>query len=128
MKKMLFSLVCAIAMSMTAFAETETTVYYAIPDATVGSYTVKLNVCLEWNKPDPSKEPVTVWKQFDMQKTDKTFNANPIYKATFTDKWDGANTMQFQLYDGEAWKSQEVAFDGSSTGDWTTADTYNGKM
>ena len=36
--------------------------------------------------------------------------------------------MQFQLYDGEQWKSQEVAFDGSSNGEWTTADTYNGKM
>ena len=128
MKKILFSLICAFAMSMTAFAATETTVYYAIPDATVGTYTVKLNVCLEWNKPDPNQEPIAVWQQFDMQKTDKTFNANPIYKVTFTDKWDGANTMQFQLYDGEQWKSQEVAFDGSSNGEWTTADTYNGKM
>ena len=128
MKKILFSLICAFAMSMTAFAATETTVYYAIPDATVGTYTVKLNVCLQWDKPDPNQEPVAVWQQFDMQKTDKTFNANPIYKVTFTDKWDGANTMQFQLYDGEQWKSQEVAFDGSSNGEWTTADTYNGKM
>ena len=128
MKKILFSLICAFAMSMTAFAATETTVYYAIPDATVGTYTVKLNVCLQWDKPDPNKEPVAVWQQFDMQKTDKTFNANPIYKVTFTDLWDGANTMQFQLYDGEQWKSQEVAFDGSSNGEWTTADTYNGKM
>nr|MCR4664768.1 starch-binding protein [Paludibacteraceae bacterium] len=129
MKKFLFSLVCAFSMSLMVNAETATTVYYAIPDAQVGSYTLKLNVCLQWDGKDAA---TNVWQQFVMEKTTETYNSNPIYKATFTDKWDGANTMQFQLYDGEEWKSQEVAFDGSSDGEnqgkWTSADNYNGKM
>ena len=125
MKKILFSLVCALGMSLMVNAETATTVYYAIPDAQVGTYTLKLNVCLQWNGKDDASN---IWQQYVMEKTTETFNSNPIYKATFTDKWDGANTMQFQLYDGEEWKSQEVAFDGSSDGKWTTVDNYNGKM
>lgn len=131
MKKIFFSLICALGMAFSAYAETATTVYYAIPDAQVGTYTVKLNVCLQWNGKD-GKDATNIWQQFDMGKTKETYKSNPIYKATFTDKWDGANTMQFQLYDGENWKSQEVAFDGNSDGEnqgkWTTADTYNGKM
>jgi len=129
MKKFLFSLVCALSMSLMVNAETATTVYYAIPDAQVGSYTLKLNVCLQWDSKDAA---TNVWQQYVMEKTTETYKSNPIYKATFTDKWDGANTMQFQLYDGEEWKSQEVAFDGSSDGEnqgkWTSADNYNGKM
>ena len=99
------------------FAATETTVYYAVPSATVGSYTVKLNTNQQTN-PD-------AWYTYTMTKTDKTYQSNPIYSCTFTDLWDGVDCMQIQLYDGDTWKSQEVPV---AQGSWASAATYNGKM
>ena len=117
MRKIL-SLLMAAIISLGMFAEgTATTVYYTAPAATIGTYTVKLNVHMGCNDGDD-------WKQYDMVKTDKTYGEDPIYSASFTDYWNGLCTMQFQLYDGSTWKSQKEVFNGS----WTGVSGYNGKL
>lgn len=98
-----------------AKAATETTVYYSIPDSVVGTYTVKLNVNFRGDGDD--------WNQYNMTKTDKTLLSNPIYSCTYTDAYDGVGNMQFQLYDGSEWKSQEEIISS-----WTSASSYNGKL
>ena len=117
MRKIL-SLLMAAIISLGMFAEgTATTVYYTAPAATIGTYTVKLNVHMGCNDGDD-------WKQYDMVKTDKTYGEDPIYSASFTDYWNGLCTLQFQLYDGSTWKSQDEVFNGS----WFNESAYNGKM
>ena len=116
MRKILSLLMAAIT-SIGMFAGTATTVYYTAGADVIGTYSVKLNVHMGCNDGDD-------WKQYDMVKTDKKYGEDAIYKAEFTDYWDGLCTMQFQLYDGSTWKSQKVVFDGS----WFNASAYNGKM
>ena len=116
--KKFFSFMLMALFSAGMFAEgTATTVYYTAPAATIGTYTVKLNVHMGCNDGDD-------WKQYDMVKTDKTYGEDPIYSASFTDYWNGLCTMQFQLYDGSTWKSQKEVFNGS----WKDASAYNGKL
>lgn len=115
MRKIL-SLAIAALFSATMFAETVTTVYYAVPEATVGTYTVKLNVNYKGDGDD--------WHTFVMTKTALTHETMDVYKATFTDAYDGLGCLQFQLYDGETWKSEVKVIDWS----WTAASVYNGKM
>ncbi len=117
MRKIL-SLMMAAFFSVGMFAAgTATTVYYTAGADVIGTYTVKLNVHMGCNDGDD-------WKQYDMSKTDKTYGSDPIYKAEFTDYWNGLCTIQFQLYDGSTWKSQDEVFNGS----WHGVDGYNGKM
>lgn len=113
----IFSFMIAALFSASMFAGTETTVYYTAPAATIGTYTVKLNIHMGCNEGD-------AWTQIDMVKTENTYGEDPIYSASFTDYWDGLCTMQFQLYDGETWKSQKEVFNGS----WKAESAYNGKM
>ena len=116
--KKFFTFMLMALFSAGMFAEgTATTVYYTAPAATIGTYTVKLNVHMGCNDGDD-------WKQYDMVKTDNKYGEDPVYSVSFTDYWNGLCTMQFQLYDGSTWKSQKVVFDGS----WKAASAYNGKM
>ena len=96
-------------------AATTVTVYYAVTT----TYTVKCNVCVKYNS-----ESDQTWYTPVMEKTTSTYNSKPIYKVTYTDLYDGARTMQFQLYDGDTWKSQVIPFQNS----WTAASTFNGKI
>ncbi len=114
MRKIL-SLFLMTFVSVMMFAATETTVYYTVPAATIGTYSVKLNVNFKGDGDD--------WHQFDMTKTALTNNGDPVYSYKYTDAYDGVGVMQFQLYDGETWKSQKVAISS-----WTAVATYNGKM
>ena len=115
--KKFFSFMLMALFSAGMFAEgTATTVYYTAPAATIGTYTVKLNVHMGCYDGDD-------WKQYDMVKTDKTYGEDPIYSASFTDYWNGLCTMQFQLYDGSTWKSQDEVFNS-----WFSESAYNGKM
>lgn len=114
MKKIL-SFFVATLFGVTAFAATETTVYYTAPESVVGSFTVKVNTNQQTN-PD-------AWKVYEMTKIEQKHGEDPIYKATFTDMWDGVAKMQFQLYNGSTWNSQ---IDAITT--WTGAINYNGKM
>ena len=111
----IFSLFLMTFVSVMMFAATETTVYYTAPAATIGTYSVKLNVNFKGDGDD--------WHQFDMTKTALTYNGDPVYSYKYTDAYDGVGVMQFQLYDGETWKSQKVAISS-----WTGVATYNGKM
>lgn len=116
--KKFFTFMLMALFSAGMFADgTATTVYYTAPAATIGTYTVKLNVHMGCNDGDD-------WKQYDMVKTDNKYGEDPVYSVSFTDYWNGLCTMQFQLYDGSTWKSQKVVFDGS----WKAASAYNGKM
>lgn len=117
MKKLLLLTLVLLGGVMQVSAATETTVYYAVPSDVVGGYTVKLNVNRAGDADD--------WESYNMTKTDKTFLTYDIYSCEFTDKWDGLGCIQFQLYDGETWKSQEQPF-GEKV--WTSPSVYNGKM
>ena len=57
-------------VSVMMFAATETTVYYTAPAATIGTYSVKLNVNFKGDGDD--------WHQFDMTKTALTNNGDPV--------------------------------------------------
>lgn len=113
--KKIFSLFIAALFSVAMFAATETTVYYTAPAETIGTYTVKCNTNQQTN-PD-------AWHSYTMRLTDTTYNSNPVYEAKFTDLWDGLDRLQFQLYDGEEWKSQEQPISS-----WVGQAAYNGKM
>lgn len=114
--KKFYSLVMAMMLfSAGMFAETATTVYYTASESVIGSYTVKLNVNLKGDGDE--------WRQYDMTKTDLSYNGDPVYTYSYTDMYDGVGVMQFQLYEGETWKSQNEAINT-----WTFATEYNGKM
>ena len=98
-----------------AVGGTETTIYYAVPSATVGSYTVKANYNYKGDGDD--------WHQQTMTDTGKTMNGNKVYYVTFTDAYNGLGRLQFQLYDGNSFKSQEEPITS-----WTSVGTYNGKV
>lgn len=94
---------------------TATTVYYAVPSATVGSYTVKLNVNYKGDGDE--------WQNWDMDLEDYTYEGKLVYSYSFTDKYDGLGCLQFQLYNGESYVSQQQPISS-----WTTPGTYNGKI
>ena len=98
-----------------AWAGTSTTVYYAVPAGTVGCYTVKLNVNYKGDGDD--------WHTFTMTKTGNTKNGNVVYSCTYTDAYNGVGTMQFQLYNGSSFVSQQQPYSS-----WTSVSTYNGKV
>jgi|GEM_PF-2658800 len=91
-----------------AEAATATTVYYAVDT----SYTVKCNVNRKGDGDD--------WATYTMTKVSGT---EGIYKATFTDLYNGLGCLQFQLYDGNTWKSQVQPISS-----WTSVSTYNNKL
>lgn len=96
-------------------ATTNRIVYYSVPASAVNCYTVKLNYnCRgdgDW------------WKTSEMTMTDKTKDNNLIYQGTISDEYDGLGKLQFQLYDGSTWKSQQEPINS-----WTTASTYDGNV
>ena len=110
----LFTLLCTLSVGQ-LWAATPTTVYYAVPSATVGSYTVKLNVNYKGNGDE--------WQQWDMNLEDYTYDGKLVYSYSFTDKYDGLGCLQFQLYNGESYVSQQQPI-----GTWTTPGDYNGKI
>lgn len=115
MRKLFFATILSFFALGQVWAGTETTVYYAVSSATVGSYTVKLNVNYKGDGDD--------WHQWDMRLTDSTYNGNLLYVYSFTDAYDGLGVLQFQLYDGESYESQQQPISS-----WTTPDKYNGKI
>ena len=114
MKKFL-SFFMMLMLSVGMFAATETTVYYTAPESYIGTYTVKLNINRQGDADN--------WQQYVMTKTELSYNGDPIYTYTYTDLYDGVGAMQFQLYDGDQWQSQDQPYTS-----WTGVATYNGKM
>ena len=94
-------------------AATDTTLYYAVET----TYTVKCNVNRKGDGDD--------WMTYNMTKTDDKFGGVPVYTVNFTDLYDGLGCIQFQLYDGDNWHSQEQAFGPK---EWKSASVYNGKI
>ena len=96
-------------------AATETTVYYAVPSEVVGNYIVKLNVNFrgdgDW------------WNIYPMEKTLDTLDGKDVYRCTYNDAYDGVGCMQFQLYNGDNYVSQQQPIGG-----WTSVGDYNGKI
>jgi hypothetical protein len=116
MKKLLLLMLVLMGGVMQMSAGTETTVYYAVPSDVVGTYTVKLNVqCQTGN--DKS------WQTIVMTKIDKKYDGKDMYTCTYTDWYDGAATMQFQLYNGDQHKGQQQPISS-----WAGVSTYNGKI
>ena len=106
-----------------AKAATETTIFCAISASKLGSYTLKANVAREWGWQDDGNKPFN-YQQYDMSNTGKTYGLSEdlVFSCTFTDLYNGAGQIQFQLYD-EDWVEQVVAFSG-----WHSAGDYNHKI
>lgn len=103
-------------------ASTETTVYYAIADGDVGSYTVKVNARLQGAESGDDEH--VKWASAVMTDTGEDYNSKSVYSGTFTADYDGVYKLQFQLYDGDTWKSQVAPIDGT----WTNVSVFNGKL
>lgn len=78
-------------------------------------YTLKAN----YNKKGDGSE----WASTDMALDGGTYNGKKVYKASFTDSYDGLGALQFQIYQGSTWKCQSQPI---ST--WTAVSVYNGKL
>lgn len=92
-------------------AATLTTVYYAVNT----TYTVKLNFKLQGDANN--------WTQVNMFKIGVQYESKDVYAGRLKDLYDGTGTIQFQLYDGDTWKSQVEPITS-----WTSVDTYNNKL
>ena len=125
MKKLLLLTLVLLGGVMQVSADdpvgTTTTVYYAIPSATVGTYTVKLNVARQYDAGQAHN-----FAQYTMTKiAKKTYNGKDIYTCTYTDWYNGVGKLEFQLYDGDKAdpESTEIVINS-----WTNVSTYNEKI
>ena len=115
MKRFFTLLIGLIAIVGTVGADdTPVTVYYAVPANTVGTYTVMVNANIGDNN---------TWRQYDMSNTGKTYQGRDIYSGTIYVKYGGVDALQFQLYEGTTWKSEQKPY---ST--YTASTTFSGKM
>ncbi len=94
---------------------TTVTLYYCYKGTVPSGHTIKANACQSNNE--------NLWVQQEMKDTGSTYEGYKVYTAKVTERYGGFDQLQFQLYDGSNWKSQEVAFSS-----WTTVDKINGKM
>lgn len=109
--------------SISTTAATATTVYFAPANhwsTNIDSSFYKVNVHYGSNDSDP-------WDIFDMVDTNQTVNGKKVYKAEFTDKYDGVHCLQFWRCESS---SQTTATDIINPIDkkWTSPSTYNGKF
>ncbi|MBQ5347176.1 MAG: starch-binding protein, partial [Ruminococcus sp.] len=79
------------------FTENDYNLLY-LPDDNYNSdnYTIKLNYWNVYGK----------WQTIPMKKSAYLINGKPAYCATVTEDFDLANTIQFQVYEGDLWKDQ----------------------
>ena len=89
-------------------------VYCAIKASDLNCYTLKVNANIGDNG---------TWRQYTMEKLDETYEGRLIYQATIVEKYGGVDALQFQLYDGNTWKSQKQPY-----GSWTTSSTFANKL
>ncbi len=95
---------------------TLTTVYYAVDKSVVGEYTVKLNVKLQGDADN--------WAQYVMTRDGYlTQDGKDLYTCTYTDLYSGVACMQFQLYNGSEFVSQQQPISS-----WTSVSVYNKKV
>lgn len=90
-------------------------IYYEIPDNVVGSYNVKAN----YNRQGDADN----WKSVIMTRIPSlSSNGISIYGANIEMVYSGLGKLQFQLLDGDEWKSQEEVINS-----WTGEDVFEGK-
>lgn len=106
---------------------TATTIYFSPSSDTVTSgycdstgtlnsgYTLKAN----YNEKGDGSQ----WNSTTMTLDGGTYNGKAVYKASFTDSYDGLGELQFQIYEGSTWKTQSRPITS-----WTVVSTYNGKL
>ena len=87
------------------WADDAITVYCAIPASSLKSgdacYSLKVNANIGDNN---------TWRQAVMTKTNKTYNGKLVYSGTFNIKYGGVDALQFQIYEGDTWKSQKQPY------------------
>lgn len=89
---------------------------YCDSNGAIGSaYTLKAN----FNRQGDAQN----WASVDMTVDSGTYLGKTVYKASFTDLYDGLGALQFQIYQGTTWMAQHQIF-----GTWTSATVYNGKL
>ena len=117
MKKLLLMML-GLAMYVSSSATETRTVYYAVQKSTVGDNIVKLNVNVGDNN---------TYVQSNMINTGLTYTSNnityDIYSGTFEERYGGVDVMQFQLYNGGSWVSQQQPI-----GSYTSYEMYTNRM
>lgn len=78
-------------------------------------YTLKANYNKKGNGSD--------WGNTIMTLDSGTYNGKKVYKASFTDSYNGLGALQFQIYQGSTWKCQSQPISS-----WTAVSVYNGKL
>lgn len=78
-------------------------------------YTLKVN----YNKKGDGSD----WGNTIMTLDSGTYSGKKVYKASFTDSYNGLGALQFQIYQGSTWKCQSQPISS-----WTAVSVYNGKL
>ena len=106
-------------------AATSTTVYCAldvnsiVTDLSISNLVVKCNVNYKGDGDDWYAHPMS-----DIG-DGTSYPGKRVYTVTFDDKYNGLGCIQFQVLDGDTWKTQYQVF---GTKQWTNPSTYNGKL
>lgn len=78
-------------------------------------YTLKAN----YNKKGDGSD----WGNTIMTLDSGTYNGKKVYKASFTDSYNGLGVLQFQIYQDSTWKCESKPISK-----WTAVTVYNGKL
>lgn len=78
-------------------------------------YTLKAN----YNKKGDGSD----WGNTIMTLDSGTYNGKKVYKASFTDSYNGLGVLQFQIYQDSTWKCESKPISR-----WTYVTEYNGKL
>ena len=78
-------------------------------------YTLKVN----YNKKGDGSD----WGNTIMTLDSGTYSGKKVYKASFTDSYNGLGTLQFQVYQGSTWITESKPISS-----WTAVTVYNGKL
>lgn len=78
-------------------------------------YTLKVN----YNKKGDGSD----WGNTIMTLDSGTYNGKKVYKASFTDSYNGLGALQFQVYQDSTWKTQSQPISS-----WKAVTEYNGKL
>ena len=90
---------------------------YCNGDGSVKSgYTLRANYKVGTNNND-------AWYYVNMTVDSGTYNGKKVYKASFTDSYNGLGVLQFQIYEGGTYKAQHEVFNT-----WNAVANYNGKL
>lgn len=90
---------------------------YCNDDGSVKSgYTLRANYKVGTNNND-------AWYYVNMTVDSGTYNGKKVYKASFTDSYNGLGVLQFQIYEGGTYKAQHEVFNT-----WNAVANYNGML